>query len=69
MTEPGRVTRAQIEAKLRQLRGEAERAEESAKGRLAVVGGVAVLAVLGITFLLGKRRGKRESTTVEIRRV
>lgn len=66
---PGRVSRADIESKLRELRGEAEEAEESVKKPLAVVGGVAVVVVLGIVFLLGKRRGRRQTTTVEIRRV
>ncbi len=65
----GRVTRADIETKLRQLRGEAEKVEESAKGPMAIVGGVVAVTMLGIAFLLGKRKGKKVSTTVEIRRV
>ncbi len=66
---PGRVTRDDIEAKLRQLRGEADKVEESARGPLAIVGGAVALVLLGAAFLLGKRKGKKVSTTVEIRRV
>ncbi len=64
-----RITRADIEAKLREMRGEVEQTAEAAKTPiLAVAGGVAA-AVVVIAFLLGKRRGRRKSTVVEIRRV
>ena len=64
-----RITRADIEAKLREMRGEVEQTAEAAKAPiLAVAGGVAA-AVVVIAFLLGKRRGRRKSTVVEIRRV
>jgi hypothetical protein len=70
MTVPqGKVTRDDIEAKLRQLRGEADKVEESAKGPLALVGGAVGVVMLGVAFILGKRKGKKVSTTVEIRRV
>jgi hypothetical protein len=65
----GRITRADIEAKLRDMRGEVEQTAEAAKAPiLAVAGGVAT-AVVVLAFLLGKRRGRRKSTVVEIRRV
>ena len=65
----GRITRADIEAKLRDMRGEVEQTAEAAKiPILAIAGGVAT-AVVVIAFLLGKRRGRRKSTVVEIRRV
>ncbi len=70
MTTPtGKITRDDIEGKLRQLRGEADKVEESAKGPLALVGGAVGVVMLGLAFLLGKRKGKKVSTTVEIRRV
>ena len=65
----GRISRADIEAKLRDMRGEVEQTAEAAKAPiLAVAGGVAA-AVVVLAFLLGKRRGRRKSTVVEIRRV
>jgi LPXTG-motif cell wall-anchored protein len=65
----GRVTRADIESKLRQIRGEAEKTGESAKNAGMVVAGVVAVAFVGLAFFLGKRRGRRKSTIVEIRRV
>ena len=65
----GKITRADIEAKLRDLRGEVEQTAEAARTPiLAIAGGVAT-AVIVVAFLLGKRRGRRKSTVVEIRRV
>ena len=64
-----RITRGDIEAKLREMRGDVEQTAEAAKTPiLAIAGGVAT-AVIVLAFLLGKRRGRRKSTVVEIRRV
>jgi hypothetical protein len=65
----GRITRADIEGKLREMRGDVEETAEAAKTPImAIAGGVAVAVVI-LAFLLGKRRGRRRSTVVEIRRV
>ena len=69
MTDDGRVTRGDIEAKVRQLQGEVEQAGESAQGPAMIIAGMAAVVLLGVVFLLGKRRGKRQTTTIEIRRV
>ena len=69
MTDDGRVTRGDIEAKVRQLQGEVEEAGEQAKGPAMLIAGVAAVVLIGVGFLLGKRRGKRQTTTIEIRRV
>ena len=69
MTEGDRVTRGDIEAKVRQLQAEVDTAGEAAKGPAMVIAGVVAVALLGVVFLLGKRRGKRQTTTIEIRRV
>ena len=64
-----RITRADIEAKLRDMRGEVQQTAEAARTPiLAIAGGVAAV-VITVAFLLGKRRGRRKSTVVEIRRV
>jgi len=64
-----RITRADIEAKLHEIRGTAEDATpdvpESAQRTGLVAAGAALLVV---TFLLGRRRGRKKSTIVEIRR-
>ena len=64
-----RISREDIEAKLRALQGDVQGKVEDRKSTVMVVaGGIGV--VLGIVFfLLGRRSGKRRSTVVEIRRV
>jgi hypothetical protein len=63
------VTRADLEAKLAEIRGvtddTAEVAEDAAKTGLVV----AAIGVVVIAFLLGRRRGRKKSTIVEVRRV
>ncbi len=69
MSPDDRIERSDIEAKLRQLQGEVDTAGEAAKGPAMIVAGVVAVVVLGLVFILGKRRGRRQTTTVEIRRV
>jgi MYXO-CTERM domain-containing protein len=63
------VTRADLEAKLAEIRGvtddTAEVAEDAAKTGLVV----AAVGVVVVAFLLGRRRGRKKSTIVEVRRV
>jgi hypothetical protein len=65
----GRITRGDIEAKLRQMRGEVDKTAEAAKVPIMAIAGGVAAAVVVLAFLLGKRRGRRKSTVVEIRRV
>lgn len=65
----GPVTRDTIESKLREIRGEVETTADSARPYAVVVGVVAAVAVIGVAYLLGRRRGKRKTTLVEIRRL
>jgi hypothetical protein len=63
------ISRADIEAKFRELRGEVDTAADTAKSMAMVVGAVAAVAVIAIVFFLGRRKGRKSSTIVEIRRV
>ena len=63
------VTRADIEAKLREIRGEVDTGVESARNVTLIVGAVAAVAIVGAMYFLGKRRGRRQTTVVEVRRV
>jgi hypothetical protein len=65
----GRVEIGDIRAKLVEIRGEADEKLDKAKplALYAAIGG-ALLAV-GLAFVLGKRRGRRKATWVEIRRL
>ncbi len=67
-TGAGRITRDDIEAKLRQIRGDADTAGEAAKGVGGVLGVAAMAAAVVVAFALGRRRGRRSSTVVEVRR-
>ena len=63
------VTRADIENKLRQIQGvtdsTTDAAQSAAKPVLVAVG----VGVVVVAFLLGRRRGRKHSTIVEVRRV
>ena len=65
---PTQVTRQDIETKLRQLRGDVDTAGEAAKGIGTIAAGVAVVVVIAVAYFVGKKRGKRSSTVVEVRR-
>jgi hypothetical protein len=64
----GQVDIGDIHAKLVEIRGDVDETVERAKpvGLYAVVGGVFLVIVLA--FLLGRSRGRRKDTWVEIRR-
>jgi hypothetical protein len=63
------VTKADIEAKLREIKGDVDDDVEHAKPivEMAAIGGVILLILLA--YFLGRRKGKKKTTVVEIRRV
>ena len=63
------VTRADIEAKLREIRGEVDEASTSAKPYALAAGVAVAVAVVAIAYVLGRRKGRKKTTVVEIRRV
>jgi len=69
VTVPERVSRDDIEARLRTLQSGFTEKVDRTKGQLLVGAAVITVAILGITFLLGKRKGRKATTVVEIRRV
>ncbi|MGI8751892.1 MAG: hypothetical protein ACR2MN_06215 [Acidimicrobiales bacterium] len=64
----GRVELSDLTAKLNQIRGEVDNTTDAAKPLLTYAGVAGVVLLVGVTFVLGKRRGRRKSTWVEIRR-
>jgi len=64
-----KITPEDIEAKFRELQGEVEVVGEEAINKLVVVGAVVAVTVVMIAFALGRRRGNRRRTVVEIRRI
>ena len=63
------VTRADIEAKLAQIKDATTPHVEAAgeTGRSAMIGGAVVVVLLA--FVLGRRAGRKKNTIVEIRRI
>ena len=64
-----RVTTEHIEAKLRQISGQFEQTTESARSGLVTAGIAGAVLVVAVAYVFGRRRGRRRSTVVEIRRV
>ena len=64
-----KITRDDIEAKLQELRGEVdERAEAAKVPAIAIAVGVAVVTIAA-AYLLGRRKGRKRQTVLEIRRL
>ena len=63
------ISRGDLERKMRELQGEVGNAREQATSYAIAAGAVALVAVVGVAYLLGRRKGKRKSTVVEIRRL
>ncbi len=64
----GRVSKRDLENKLRALQGGVEETIQSRRQQI-IAGGAALTAlILIVTFLLGRRAGRRKSAVVEIRR-
>jgi hypothetical protein len=67
--EQGQITRDDIEAKFRELTGEASDEVESRRSQ-ALTGVLAAgLIVVAVVFLIGRRSGRRRSAVVEVRRI
>jgi hypothetical protein len=69
MTQERPITRADIESKLRQLRGEVDSTAKAAVPIGLAVGAAAVAVFVGVAYLMGRRKGRKRATVVEIRRV
>jgi len=69
MTSTAKITRADLEAKLRAVSGEAGETVEAAKPQLFGGAAAGLLLVVIVAYLFGRRRGRKRSAIVEIRRV
>ena len=66
---PEKITRDDVEAKLRELRGEVdERVEEVKVPAIAIAVGVAVVTIAA-AYWLGKRKGRKRQMVLEIKRI
>ncbi len=69
MSNPEPVRREDIESKFRELQGEVDLVTDDVRSYAATVGAVVVVVVVVAAFWLGRRRGKKTRTVVEIRRI
>lgn len=63
------ISRDDIEAKFRELQAEVDVVEDEARNYALVAAVVGVALVVTVAFVLGRRRGRKRGTIVEIRRV
>ena len=63
------ITPADIKAKLTEIDGTLQSAKETAAPIAVAVGAGAVLVVVTLAYLWGRRRGRKRQTVVEIRRI
>lgn len=63
------IRREDIESKFRELQGEVDLVTDDVRSYAATVGAVVVVVVVVAAFWLGRRRGKKTRTVVEIRRI
>jgi cystathionine beta-lyase family protein involved in aluminum resistance len=68
-TNGRKITRDDLEAAFSQVIGEGEATAEAAVPQVALIAGTVALAVVTLAYLAGRRRGRRRSAVVEIRRV
>lgn len=63
------ITKDDLRAKFGELQGSADEQVESAQSALAMVAVAAVGSLVVVAFVIGRRRGKKRQTVVEIRRI
>lgn len=63
------ISRDDIESKLRELQGEVDEGMDTARSVGAVVAVGAAVVLVVAAYWLGRRRGRRRRTVVEIRRI
>ena len=64
-----KVTRADLEAKLSEIDAELSDTGEAMKPKALAIGVGALVVILILAFLLGRRKGERKTTIVEVRRI
>jgi hypothetical protein len=64
-----KITRDQIEDKIRGVTGGVTEEVESHKSQALTVGLAVVVVSVAMVFLIGRRMGRRRSTIVEVRRI
>lgn len=70
MTAPaGKISRDDLEGKFRELQGDVVETTNEAKSYVIAAAAVVLVGVVAVTFIMGRRRGRKRTTVVEIRRI
>lgn len=69
MATAERITKRDLESKFRELEGEASSTAEQAKSYALAAAAVVVVGIAVVAFVMGRRRGRKKTTVVEIRRI
>jgi len=69
MATTARISRDDLEAKLREMSGGLDETVEAARPKLISSAVAGVILVVLVAYLLGRRRGRARSDIVEIRKV
>jgi hypothetical protein len=64
-----KITRADLEQRFRLVQEDLTNAAEDARTKVLAVGAGALVLLVLIAYLMGRRGGKKKSTIVEIRRL
>ncbi len=64
-----KITRADIESKLRELQGEVDERTEAAKVPAVAFATVGIIAIVVVTYWFGRRKGRKRQMVLEIRRI
>ena len=64
-----KITKADLEAKFAQLQSGATHTVADAKQKLMAAAAVGGIVIVVLSFLLGRRNGRRKNAIIEIRRV
>lgn len=67
-TQRDHIDRDTIEAKFRDIQGDVDNVAGEAVNYALVAGAVVAVGIVVVAFWLGKRRGKRKGTVIEVRR-
>ncbi len=67
--EAPRITREDIETKLRQLKGDADEITNAQKTNGIIVAAIVGVVVIALAYFHGRRRGRKKTAFVEIRRL
>ena len=65
----GPVTRTDLESKFRELQGEIDESKQTAVSYAVAAGAVVVVGIAVVAYVFGRRKGRKKSTVVEVRRL